>query len=194
MDEVNIQLGKRGFDAPWVSLPQYVKWAANAPDVKVILTTRDKSKWAKSWLSVTPAAFLPYQRPFCWIKSMRELAPLNWEAMVNVPTNYHPELYEDVPTLEEGFQAWTEYVKKTVPREKLLVFDVRQGWGPLCDFLDEPVPDGPFPHVNDRVVVNVIVTVFVALTWVWPLLFAMPFSVAYYIVRKCRTRKKQKSE
>lgn len=186
MEEVNIQLGKRGFDSPMVSLPEYVEWAVSAPDVKVILTVRDKSKWAQSWLTVLPAAFLPYQRPFSWVKSVQELAAFNWEIMINVPTNNHPELYNDIPTLEAGFEAWSDYVKKTVPAEKLLVFDVRQGWGPLCDFLGEPIPEGSFPHINDRIVVDVIVKVFVALTWIWPLVFALPLLVAYFIVGACR--------
>jgi hypothetical protein len=33
----------------------------------------------------------------------------------------------------------------------LLLFDVREGWAPLCAFLGRPVPDEPFPQVNDRV-------------------------------------------
>lgn len=33
--------------------------------------------------------------------------------------------------------------------EKLLVFEPSQGWEPLCKFLGKPVPDQPFPHVND---------------------------------------------
>lgn len=41
-------------------------------------------------------------------------------------------------------------MQRTVPPERLLVFDVRQGWEPLCAFLGVPVPlDEPFPHVND---------------------------------------------
>jgi Sulfotransferase domain len=41
-------------------------------------------------------------------------------------------------------------VEATVPPERLLVFDVKQGWEPLCAFLGVPVPAGePFPHVND---------------------------------------------
>lgn len=193
MDEVNVQLGDRGFDAPMVSLPGYVEWAATAPDVKVIITTRDKSKWAQSWLSVTPAAFVPYQRPFSWVPSLRELAAFNSEVMINVPTNYHPELYDDVPTLEAGFEAWNDYVRRTVPPERLLEFDVRQGWGPLCEFLGEPVPGGAFPHINDRVVVDVIVKVFVAITWVWPVLLALPFLAIYLLVRLCRRGKTRKN-
>mmetsp|Transcript_37475 Transcript_37475/g.79054 ORF Transcript_37475/g.79054 Transcript_37475/m.79054 type:complete len:321 (+) Transcript_37475:2-964(+) len=181
MDEVNIALGERGFDAPMISTREYVQWAARAPNVKVILTVRDTQKWAQSWLSVVPAAFLPLQRPFCWIRSIRELSAFNTKVMVDIPTNGHPELYDDVPTLEAGFDAWTKYVMKTIPRKKLLVFDVKQGWKPLCDFLGEPVPEGSFPHINDRVVVDIIVKVFVALTWIWPLLIPLPFLVVYLL-------------
>ena len=32
---------------------------------------------------------------------------------------------------------------------RLLVFDVTEGWEPLCKFLGVQVPDGSFPRVND---------------------------------------------
>ena len=38
----------------------------------------------------------------------------------------------------------------TVPAERLLVFDVREGWDPLCGFLGVLRPDREFPNVNDR--------------------------------------------
>jgi hypothetical protein len=41
-------------------------------------------------------------------------------------------------------------VQAAVQADRLLVFDVKQGWEPLCAFLGVPVPEGePFPHVND---------------------------------------------
>ena len=36
-----------------------------------------------------------------------------------------------------------------VPPKQLLVFDVKEGWAPLCKFLQLPVPDTPFPNIND---------------------------------------------
>ena len=36
-----------------------------------------------------------------------------------------------------------------VPSEKLLVFEVKDGWEPLCKFLGVPVPGIPFPRSND---------------------------------------------
>jgi hypothetical protein len=41
-------------------------------------------------------------------------------------------------------------VMSTVPKEKMLVFDPKQGWEPLCNFLGVPVPDVPFPQSNTR--------------------------------------------
>ena len=47
------------------------------------------------------------------------------------------------------FDAHVAAVERTVAPDRLLVFDVTQGWGPLCAFLGVPVPDEPFPHLND---------------------------------------------
>ena len=47
-----------------------------------------------------------------------------------------------------AYHKRTEQVRAAVPPERLLVFDVAEGWEPLCRFLDVPVPDGSFPHKN----------------------------------------------
>merc|ERR1711862_757757 len=194
MDEANVELGRRGFDAPMINLHKYVKWAAKAPDIKVIMTIRDKTKWAQSWLTVTPSAFIPKSMPFKWLKVMQDIAEFNLEVMVNVPTNGNPQLYQDIPTLEAGYEAWTQFVRDTVPSERLLEFDVRDGWGPLCDFLGKPIPNEPFPHINDRAVVDIIVKFFVLVTWIWPFLFAAPIFVIWYLISFCFGLKKRKSK
>jgi hypothetical protein len=54
---------------------------------------------------------------------------------------------------EEAIRRFNQHnrdVEATVPPERLLTFDVKQGWEPLCAFLGVPVPAGEsFPHVND---------------------------------------------
>ena len=47
------------------------------------------------------------------------------------------------------YKDWVENVKNYVPNDRLLVFDVKEGWDPLCKFLDVPVPNAPFPWEND---------------------------------------------
>ena len=39
-------------------------------------------------------------------------------------------------------------LQKTVPKERLLVWNVKEGWEPLCKFLHAPVPEKPFVHAN----------------------------------------------
>ena len=34
------------------------------------------------------------------------------------------------------------------PKDKLLIYDVKQGWEPLCKFLDKKTPEKPFPWKN----------------------------------------------
>jgi hypothetical protein len=48
-----------------------------------------------------------------------------------------------------GMDRYHEEVRQTVPAERLLVWSVTDGWEPLCEFLEAPVPDAPFPHLND---------------------------------------------
>ena len=47
------------------------------------------------------------------------------------------------------YNDWIQHVKDTVPKDRLLVFEVKEGWEPLCKFLNVPEPNEPFPRVND---------------------------------------------
>jgi len=67
--------------------------------------------------------------------------------------------------LEEStrfYNQWVDEVKATVPKERLLIFNVKQGWKPLCDFLGVPVPanNQPYPHVSDTQHFKVVIKAF----------------------------------
>ena len=47
------------------------------------------------------------------------------------------------------YNKWVEEVKATVPKEKLLIHNVKDGWEPLCKHLGVPVPNKPYPRTND---------------------------------------------
>jgi len=55
------------------------------------------------------------------------------------------------------YNSYIEEVKAAVPPEKLLVFKVSEGWGPLCDFLGVARPNEPFPNLNDRETIKKII-------------------------------------
>ena len=56
-----------------------------------------------------------------------------------------------VPELAAAFEDHTDAVKATIPPDQLLVYEVKQGWQPLCEFLGQPVPEEPFPRTNSRI-------------------------------------------
>lgn len=49
-----------------------------------------------------------------------------------------------------AYRRRAEEVRSCVPADCLLEFNLADGWRPLCDFLDVPVPMGPFPRTNAR--------------------------------------------
>ena len=53
--------------------------------------------------------------------------------------------------LAKTFTAHNDAVKAAIPPRNLLVYEVKQGWEPLCKFLGTPVPAGAFPQTNSRV-------------------------------------------
>jgi len=57
--------------------------------------------------------------------------------------------FEDRVHAIEILERHNEEVKRRVPPERLLVYEVKEGWGPLCEFLGVPEPDEPFPRLND---------------------------------------------
>jgi hypothetical protein len=57
--------------------------------------------------------------------------------------------FEDKHHAIEVFNRHNEEVQRRVPQEQLLVYEVKQGWGPLCAFLGVEEPDKPFPRFND---------------------------------------------
>ena len=50
--------------------------------------------------------------------------------------------FEDKPHAVEVFNRHNEEVQGSVPPDRLLVYEVKEGWGPLCSFLGVPVPEG----------------------------------------------------
>jgi hypothetical protein len=58
--------------------------------------------------------------------------------------------FEDKAEAEKIFNKHIADVKAHVPADKLLVYDVSEGWGPLCRFLNVPEPNEALPHLNKK--------------------------------------------
>lgn len=127
------------------------------PAAKVILTVRDPHRWYES-AEATIYAMRARQDSSPWtrvlIRGLGLLVPsmaagarvgndVIWDGTFG---GRFPDHAHALAVFEEHNRA----VQEAIPPERLLVFDVKEGWGPLCAFLGVPVPEGePFPHVND---------------------------------------------
>lgn len=132
------------------------------PEAKVILTVRDPEAWFDSFSATIRAINGGFPN--------RLVGP--WLPLVNVPfrVSRHPLMkvivQGDRASTIRAFVDHTAEVERVVPSERLLVFDVKQGWEPLCRFLGVPVPDGPFPRANDTKEFKRRVVVVNAICWV----------------------------
>lgn len=127
----------------WPIAGFYKELSTAYPDARFILSTRSPESWAASF-GATIAKLL----------EGRENAPPDMRAWLDmahavIARSGFPDGMSDAERMAR-FEAHAEAVKETVPAARLLVFDVKQGWAPLCDFLGMDVPEGPFPRTNDR--------------------------------------------
>jgi hypothetical protein len=130
----------------------------NYPDAKVILTTRDLTSWAESYRATVGQYFQytkhTYTNPWAWQYWFRPRDDLS--EMLACIHKYEPNRWS-MPRAEAAYLDQVARVRDSVPKERLLEFDVKQGWEPLCKFLDKPVPkDKPFPKLMDRAMFRMI--------------------------------------
>lgn len=117
------------------------------PDAKVVLTVRDPDSWWESTASVLYPTRTLYP---AWLKRMVPFTQ-RWLDMVDrlVWSGTFDGRFLDKTDAIQVFNQHIREVEAHCDPERLLVFEVAQGWQPLCDFLGVPVPDEPFPHLND---------------------------------------------
>lgn len=127
--------------AYWRELTRYY------PEAKVILTLRDEDAWWKSArstiIAIGRAAPAWANRLIPALRENREMVNGTvWDRM------FDGRQFEEAHA-KRVFREHNAAVQAELAPERLLVFDVSQGWEPLCAFLGKPVPGEPFPHVND---------------------------------------------
>ncbi len=137
----------RGFHATvdWPAARWWREIAAHFPEAKVLLSVRDPEAWYKS---VTDTIYQPMKSPAP--DGAPELVRLQTEmARKAILSETFDNRFEDKAHAIEVFKTHTQEVRDAIDPTRLLVFDVREGWAPLCRFLEVPIPDEPFPRLND---------------------------------------------
>jgi hypothetical protein len=118
--------------------------ARTYPEAKVILTVRDPVSWYDSMRSTIYEALAVPE-----LASDQERAALSL-ARELVFDRFFAGKFAERQTALALFDEHNSAVRREVARERLLVYEVSQGWGPLCEFLGTQVPSCPFPNTNAR--------------------------------------------
>ena len=143
-------------DDPWERMFEgyaaAVDWPAAAfwprlmefyPHAKVLLTVRDAERW---YTSAANTIFRSMQDGLRSPDSTRR-ERLRMAHEIIVEGTFGGDL-DDKANAIAVYEANIARVHRDVPADRLIVFDPKDGWRPLCEALDAAVPDEPYPHVN----------------------------------------------
>jgi len=126
----------------WPTAAFWRELATAYPGSKVILTTRNAERWYQS-----------YSETIAKLMSAADEAPPHLKAWfdmsVAVITRSGLGAKTSRDDIIKAFENRADEVKKAVPPHRLLVYEVKDGWEPLCAFLETPVPSTPFPNTNN---------------------------------------------
>lgn len=125
-------------DAPGCSF--WRELAGLYPDAKVLLSVRDPQAWFES----TQATVFSERMMGSNAKS-----PLAEFFARTVYADFGEHIHDRDFMLAQ-FERRKQEVIAAIPEPRLLVYDVREGWAPLCAWLGVEVPLAPFPHSNSR--------------------------------------------
>jgi len=148
-----------GYEATtdWPACTFYEQLMERYPDAKVLLSVRDPEQWYESTRNTiyalvrignrSPFTRLGFGLLLLFKFGAFNMRPLQITEFI-VERTFEGN-FEDKHHAMEVFTRHNEEVKRRVPKERLLVHEVKEGWGPLCEFLGVEEPDKPFPRLND---------------------------------------------
>ena len=124
----------------WPASAFWRELADASPDALIVLSVRDD---AESWWQSADQTIFTITRRKEYPEHEEWLAMAHELLETRLGTRW-----DDRETAVAAYERHNAEVRATAPRERLLEWNARQGWGPLCDALGVPVPEQPFPRIN----------------------------------------------
>ncbi|MFN3238406.1 MAG: sulfotransferase family protein [Pseudomonadales bacterium] len=114
--------------------------AEKYPDAKFILSHRDPEKWYASAMNTIFRGMIS-------AGAEPEDAHLKMVCTLIRDNTFGGDLTDKANAIQV-FQQHNQQVIDALPKDRLLVFEASEGWAPLCEFLEVPIPDEPYPRTN----------------------------------------------
>jgi hypothetical protein len=147
-----------GYEAAvdWPACSFYEDLMERHPAAKVILSVRDPERWYESVRNTIYELSVVVPRHPIYRIGYKLVSLFVFRGSGNVDLageiiwqGTFDGRFEDKNYAIEVFERHNAEIRQRVPGVRLLVYDVKAGWGPLCEFLGVEVPDEPFPRTND---------------------------------------------
>lgn len=118
------------------------------PDAKVVLVEREIESWFASWMAFCQSAYDPFIRYLGYLDPyfLGRIAAVGG-AITVTEAGFARDLDAVRVRSKDAYRHHYRDVREMVPRERLLEFELRQGWEPLCRFLGKEVPVRFAPRV-----------------------------------------------
>lgn len=149
LSDWNELLGGYEATTDWPGCAFWRELMVTYPDAKVLLNVRDPERWYTS----VENSFLAMRRQAPAGAPPLPAAQLEMMQLIMGGTfGGGDQPFSGVENKEHAIDVFlrhNESVRQAVPAERLLEYEVKQGWEPLCEFLGVDVPAEPFPHLND---------------------------------------------
>jgi hypothetical protein len=151
-------LGEYEAAVDWPACTFYEELMERYPDAKVLLSVREPQSWYESARATIYELSKAHDRSRTFRALFALVSLFAFGGLARGRGELVNELiwsgtfggrFEDREHAIRVFEEHNAGVARRVPPERLLVYNVKQGWGPLCAFLGVPEPDGPFPRLND---------------------------------------------
>jgi hypothetical protein len=176
------------------------------PNAKVIYGHRHTpEEWAASFDNLNSKFRFVFSRPLKWLNTVDWVHPGGIEYAHGFTITF-PRCHADefpllqlvpwfdcmssrsiaTPDLVTGYRNWDERVRRELGYlgKQFLVFNVQQGWKPLVDLLGKPVPNIPFPHINEAASLDIVEKVTMGVSLSWPFIFGFLLLVHLWISEK----------
>ena len=116
------------------------------PDCKVILSVREEDSWIESLVRQLDSFNAVRSKIVSLLSPSARKMENFLDAFINA--SFGSCNTKSTYVIRKRYRIHNHRVKSIVPADKLLVYNVKQGWKPLCDFLECEVPLVAFPHEN----------------------------------------------
>ena len=127
------------------------------PDCKVILSVREEDPWIESLVRQLDSLYALRFKPVSMLSPTARKMEYVFDSFLDAI--YGSCNTRSTCVIRKRCRIHNHRVKSIVPADKLLVYNVKQGWKPLCDFLECDVPTVAFPHENIKSeITNTIMT------------------------------------